>query len=235
MFPHPADNGFPSDHTALATAISVVVWQYRRRVAWAMVVLSVLIGAARVAAHVHHTQDIVAALIIGLCGGRRRTCAWWTAARKPAKSRRLTGRLGSPSPAGVRAAAEGQRSGDQAGEGEKTMAVAIAAMPSPRPVSPSPSVVVAETDTGAATAAPSTSWASRRRGPSFGLVADDLDGDVADDKAGVGHDPRGLRQQRDTGGAGQLRAVGAEMGAQVSEPGSGEERVAGSVGGDVGI
>jgi membrane-associated phospholipid phosphatase len=66
LFPHPADNGFPSDHTALATAISVVVWQYQRRVAWAMVVLSILIGAARVAAHVHHTQDILAALIIGV-------------------------------------------------------------------------------------------------------------------------------------------------------------------------
>ena len=49
LFPHPADNGFPSDHTALAIAISVVVWRYRRSVAWVMLVVSVLIGVARVA------------------------------------------------------------------------------------------------------------------------------------------------------------------------------------------
>ena len=88
LFLHPADNGFPSDHTALATAISVVVWQYRRRVAWAMVVLSVLIGAARVAAHVHHTQDIVAALIIG-CVAAAGALLLWRGGVKP----RLTGRL----------------------------------------------------------------------------------------------------------------------------------------------
>lgn len=88
LFSHPADNGFPSDHTALATAISVVIWSYRRRVAWAMVVLSVLIGVARVAAHVHHTQDIVAALIIGLAAAAGAVVLW----RRGAKPR-LTGSL----------------------------------------------------------------------------------------------------------------------------------------------
>jgi membrane-associated phospholipid phosphatase len=88
LFPHPADNGFPSDHTALATAISVVVWQYRRGVASAMVVLSILIGVARVAAHVHHTQDIVAALIIGLVAATLALVLW----RQGVKPR-LTGSL----------------------------------------------------------------------------------------------------------------------------------------------
>jgi len=88
LFPHPADNGFPSDHTALATAISVVVWQYRRSVAWAMVVLSVLIGVARVAAHVHHTQDILGALIIGVVAAAAAVMLWRRAI-KP----RLTGTL----------------------------------------------------------------------------------------------------------------------------------------------
>ena len=88
LFSHPADNGFPSDHTALATAISVVVWQYQRRVAWAMVVLSVLIGVARVAAHVHHTQDIVAALILGLAAAAGAIVLW----RRGVKPR-LTGSL----------------------------------------------------------------------------------------------------------------------------------------------
>jgi len=65
-----------------------VVWQYQRRVAWAMVVLSVLIGVARVAAHVHHTQDIVAALVIGLAAAAGAVVLW----RRGVKPR-LTGSL----------------------------------------------------------------------------------------------------------------------------------------------
>ena len=65
LFLHPADNGFPSDHTALAAVIAAVVSQYRRWIGWALALLAILIGAARVAANVHHTQDIVAGLIIG--------------------------------------------------------------------------------------------------------------------------------------------------------------------------
>lgn len=68
LFAHPADNGFPSDHTALATAVSAVVLLWRRRVGAALLVLSVLIGAARVAAHVHHVPDILAGLALGVVG-----------------------------------------------------------------------------------------------------------------------------------------------------------------------
>ena len=45
-------------------------------------------GAARVAAHVHHTQDIVAALIIGLVAAAAATVLW----RQVVKPR-LTGSL----------------------------------------------------------------------------------------------------------------------------------------------
>jgi membrane-associated phospholipid phosphatase len=65
LFHHPADNGFPSDHTALAAAIASVVSQYRRWVGLAMALLAIAIGLARVFAHVHHIQDIVAGLVIG--------------------------------------------------------------------------------------------------------------------------------------------------------------------------
>jgi len=95
--------------------------------------------------------------------------------------------------------------------------VAIAAMPSPRPVSPSPSVVVAETET--------ELWA----------VADDLDSDVADDKASIAHNLRRPGQQHDTRGARQLGAVSAEVRAQVSDAGGREQRVAGGVGGNIAI
>ena len=88
LFPPPADNGFPSEHAGLAIAIPAVVWQYRRSVAWAMLFVSVLIGVARVAAHVHHTQDIVAALIIGVLAAAGAIVLW----RRGVKPR-LTGNL----------------------------------------------------------------------------------------------------------------------------------------------
>ena len=88
LFQHPPDNGFPSDHTALATAIALVVWHYRRWVGWALVVLSVLIGLARVIAQVHHTQDIVAAIVIGLLAAWAAVVLW----RRGVKPR-LSGKL----------------------------------------------------------------------------------------------------------------------------------------------
>ena len=66
LFPHPDDNGFPSDHTTLAAAVSGVVLFARRLWGIALLVVSALIGAARVAAHVHHVPDVVAGFVIGL-------------------------------------------------------------------------------------------------------------------------------------------------------------------------
>jgi undecaprenyl-diphosphatase len=65
LFPHPADNGFPSDHTALTAGIAVLVARYRGGLGALLLVISAGIGASRVAAHVHHTQDIVAGLLLG--------------------------------------------------------------------------------------------------------------------------------------------------------------------------
>lgn len=66
LIAHNADNGFPSDHTALATAIAAVVFAWHRRVGAALLVVAVLLGASRVAAHVHHVPDIVVGIAIGL-------------------------------------------------------------------------------------------------------------------------------------------------------------------------
>lgn len=66
MFPHAADNGFPSDHTALGTVIAATVWLYRRALGLLLGVLTVLVGTARVLAHVHHPLDIAAAIAMGL-------------------------------------------------------------------------------------------------------------------------------------------------------------------------
>jgi membrane-associated phospholipid phosphatase len=76
LFPHPADNGFPSDHTALASGIAFLVTTYRRWIGLALVVVSVGIGASRVAAHVHHPQDIAAGLVIGLLAALLGWLSW---------------------------------------------------------------------------------------------------------------------------------------------------------------
>ncbi len=85
MFPHPPDNGFPSDHTALTFAVATIVTFYRRTIGIVLMVISVGIGAARVAAHVHHVQDIVAAVVIGAIAALLAlpltrpltTASWW--------------------------------------------------------------------------------------------------------------------------------------------------------------
>ncbi|MEO7060653.1 MAG: phosphatase PAP2 family protein [Lapillicoccus sp.] len=66
LFAHAADNGFPSDHTTFAVAAALVVVVVRRRTGVLLAVLGVVGGLARVAANVHHLQDIVAAVVIAV-------------------------------------------------------------------------------------------------------------------------------------------------------------------------
>ena len=69
LFAHPADNGFPSDHAAAAGLLTALVVGYRRALGVLVGVGAVLVAAARVAAHVHHVQDVVAGLLLGLAAG----------------------------------------------------------------------------------------------------------------------------------------------------------------------
>lgn len=66
LFAHPPDNGFPSDHTALTMFIAVCVFHYSRKWGIVLIVISVLIGASRVAARVHHPIDIIGAIVIAI-------------------------------------------------------------------------------------------------------------------------------------------------------------------------
>jgi undecaprenyl-diphosphatase len=66
LFAHPPDNGFPSDHTAVGSAVAATVLAFRRRLGLALLAVAVLVGMARVAAHVHHVPDILAGIVIGL-------------------------------------------------------------------------------------------------------------------------------------------------------------------------
>jgi undecaprenyl-diphosphatase len=65
LFPHSRDDGFPSDHSIAAALIAgLVAW--RHRVVGALLGLgAIAIAWARVAAHVHHLQDVLAGLVLG--------------------------------------------------------------------------------------------------------------------------------------------------------------------------
>jgi undecaprenyl-diphosphatase len=69
LFPHPADNEFPSDHAAAGGLLAALVSRHKRVLGALATVGAVLIAAARVAAHVHHVQDVVAGLTIGAAAG----------------------------------------------------------------------------------------------------------------------------------------------------------------------
>jgi membrane-associated phospholipid phosphatase len=84
LFPHPADNGFPSDHTALAVTVSLLVMILRRWLGAVLLAASIMLGAARMAAHVHHAQDIVAGLLIAALAVGIASATWrWVRPQLP--------------------------------------------------------------------------------------------------------------------------------------------------------
>ena len=96
-------------------------------------------------------------------------------------------------------------------------------------------MVAPDTDTGAPAASDRTFCASSRRLPIFGRGPTTCTATLPMVKPAVAHDPGGLGQQRDAGGAGPLGAPGAEVLPEVAEAGRGEQRVAGGVRDDVGV
>ncbi len=66
LFPHSADNGFPSDHTAYAAAVALLIAGFRRRLGLALLFMAVVGGLARVASNVHHLQDVAAGVVIAI-------------------------------------------------------------------------------------------------------------------------------------------------------------------------
>jgi undecaprenyl-diphosphatase len=77
-FNHANDNGFPSDHTLLAGLLAFAVWPFRRRAALVLLGLALLIGGSRVIAGVHHSLDIIGAL---LCAAVGAAIGWYVVCR----------------------------------------------------------------------------------------------------------------------------------------------------------
>lgn len=70
--------GFPSDHSLFVWAITFAVWfeTTARRLAWILVILSILVCVGRVLALVHTPLDVLGGFVIALIGA-----AWYMTAR----------------------------------------------------------------------------------------------------------------------------------------------------------
>lgn len=64
LIAHAADNGFPSDHALLASFLGFTILYRSRRLGVLLLVMALFVGAARVAAHIHNPQDVVASFAI---------------------------------------------------------------------------------------------------------------------------------------------------------------------------
>ncbi len=64
LIQHASDNGFPSDHTLLAAACAALIASYDKKLGGVLYLLTILIGASRVAAKVHHPLDIFGSIVI---------------------------------------------------------------------------------------------------------------------------------------------------------------------------
>ncbi len=66
LLSHVADNGFPSDHTLLASVLAAIVYGYNKKLGIVLWGMALLIGITRVMAGVHHAIDIIASVGIVL-------------------------------------------------------------------------------------------------------------------------------------------------------------------------
>ncbi len=68
LIAHAKDNGFPSDHALLTMALTAITYFYSKRVAAGMLVLTIIVGIARILAKIHSPLDIGAGWLFDIIG-----------------------------------------------------------------------------------------------------------------------------------------------------------------------
>lgn len=66
LFPHDADNGFPSDHTVLSVTAAAIAFIYSRKIGVALFGLALVVGLCRVLSGIHSPLDILAGIAFGV-------------------------------------------------------------------------------------------------------------------------------------------------------------------------
>lgn len=63
IVPHANNNGFPSDHTALAFSAAASVFYMNKRLGAVLLLLATLVGISRVLGYIHSIVDIIGSII----------------------------------------------------------------------------------------------------------------------------------------------------------------------------
>ena len=63
---HIADNGFPSEHTLLASALAAVIFLFNKRLGVVLWIVAGLIAVSRVYVGVHHAADVLGSVVISV-------------------------------------------------------------------------------------------------------------------------------------------------------------------------
>ena len=66
LISHAPDNGFPSDHMLLASAIASIIFIYNKKLGTIAWTIAFIIGVSRVFAGVHHWIDIIGSAVIAI-------------------------------------------------------------------------------------------------------------------------------------------------------------------------
>jgi undecaprenyl-diphosphatase len=66
LIPHAADNGFPSDHVLLTSAIASLLYPFRKAGSVILWLLTLFIGTSRVYVGIHHPVDVIGSIITSI-------------------------------------------------------------------------------------------------------------------------------------------------------------------------
>ena len=66
LIPHKPSNGFPSDHVLWSAATAAIIFPSNKYLSLLLWVLTILVGAARVRAGVHHPIDIAGSILMAI-------------------------------------------------------------------------------------------------------------------------------------------------------------------------
>ena len=72
LIQHAPDNGFPSDHTLLASSFAAVGMFWHKWLGLALWLIAIVVAVARVYVGVHHPIDVIASMVFALIA----TSAW---------------------------------------------------------------------------------------------------------------------------------------------------------------
>lgn len=73
LVPHVPDNGFPSDHTLLVSAVAMIGTLWNRRLGMVLWILAILVAIGRVYVGLHHVLDVIASMVFAVIA----TLAWY--------------------------------------------------------------------------------------------------------------------------------------------------------------